>query len=99
VRSIPFHLGQAASLNVARAVPTQETHHSMRSAIIAGLMAVGMLAGCGGTTTDGNGEVHIACADGTMCTGSADECAMKCGESDGTKHAQMAPHSQLSSTA
>ncbi|WNG59301.1 hypothetical protein F0U59_34715 [Archangium gephyra] len=61
----------------------------MRSAIIAGLMAVGMLAGCGGTTADGSEELHIACADGTTCTGSADECVTKCGETDGTKHAQM----------
>lgn len=61
----------------------------MRRTIIAGLMAAGMLAGCGGTTTDGNGEVHIACADGTACTGSADECAKKCGQSDeGKKHAE-----------
>ena len=61
----------------------------MRKAIIAGLMAAGMLAGCGGTTTDGTGEVQILCADGTACTGSSDECATKCGQSDGTKHAQM----------
>lgn len=60
----------------------------MRKAIIAGLMAVGMLAGCGGTTTDGTGEAHVVCADGTACTGSADACATKCGQSDGKKHAE-----------
>ncbi len=32
--------------------------------------------------------MHIVCADGTACTGSADECAQKCGQSDGMKHAQ-----------
>ena len=60
----------------------------MRKAIIAGLMAVGMLAGCGGTTTEGTDKTQIVCADGTACTGSADECATKCGQSDGKKHAE-----------
>ncbi len=72
-------------LIVARAVLTQETHHDMRRAIIAGLMAVGMLAGCGGTTTE---EAYVSCGNGTTCTGSAAECVEQCGASDGdTKHA------------
>ena len=57
----------------------------MRRAIIAGLMAAGMLVGCGGTS---DGEVYTACDNGTTCTGSAAECAEQCGPSDAdTKHA------------
>ena len=51
----------------------------MRRALIAGLMAAGLLAGCGGTT---DGDVDVACADGTTCTGSAAECEAKCGPTD-----------------
>ena len=51
----------------------------MRMAIIAGLMAAGLLAGCGGTT---DGETEFACANGTTCTGSAAECTEQCGPSD-----------------
>ncbi|WP_120586778.1 hypothetical protein [Corallococcus sp. CA054B] len=50
----------------------------MRKAIIAGLMAVGMLAGCGGTS---DGEVFLSCADGTTCSGSAATCEAQCASS------------------
>ena len=52
----------------------------MRMAIIAGLMAAGLLAGCGGTS---DGEMDVACANGTTCTGSAAECEATCGPTDG----------------
>ena len=51
----------------------------MRMAIIAGLMAAGLLAGCGGTP---DGEMDVACANGTTCTGSAAECEATCGPSE-----------------
>ncbi|RKH64013.1 hypothetical protein D7X55_21530 [Corallococcus sp. AB049A] len=50
----------------------------MRRAIIAGLMAVGLLAGCGGTSDE---EVVAACANGTTCTGSVAQCEATCGPS------------------
>lgn len=54
----------------------------MRMAIIAGLMAAGLLAGCGGTSDE---EVPVACANGTTCTGSAAECEAKCGPTDASE--------------
>lgn len=58
----------------------------MRKAIIAGLMAVGMLAGCGGTSSE---EVYMTCTNGTTCTGSAAQCEKQCGQADaGKKHAE-----------
>ncbi|RKH12445.1 hypothetical protein D7V97_08375 [Corallococcus sp. CA053C] len=57
----------------------------MRRTIIAGLMAAGMLAGCGGTS---DGELSVSCANGTTCTGSAAECTEQCGLSNADeKHA------------
>lgn len=61
----------------------------MRRAIIAGLMAAGLLAGCGGTS---DGELHVACANGTTCTGSAAECEAKCASTNaGEKSASWVP--------
>lgn len=51
----------------------------MRRAIIAGLMAAGLLAGCGGTP---DGELEVACANGTTCTGSAAKCEAQCGPTE-----------------
>lgn len=65
-----------------------QVEFTMRKMFIAGLMAVGLLAGCGGTTSDGTEGMTTVCADGTACTGSADECAQKCSLSDGKKHAE-----------
>lgn len=51
----------------------------MRRAILAGLMAAGLLAGCGGTS---DGEMNVACANGTTCSGSVAECEATCGPTD-----------------
>ncbi|EPX59869.1 hypothetical protein D187_002613 [Cystobacter fuscus DSM 2262] len=47
----------------------------MRAAIIAGLMAAGLLAGCGMS----DGQEEISCANGATCIGSAVECEHQCG--------------------
>ncbi|RKH53877.1 hypothetical protein D7X55_13825 [Corallococcus sp. AB049A] len=52
----------------------------MRKAIIAGLMAAGMLAGCGGTS---DGEVYMSCANGTTCAGTAATCEAQCASASG----------------
>jgi hypothetical protein len=63
----------------------------MRAAIIGALMAMGMLAGCGGM----NGDVDVTCADGSTCSGSAATCAAQC---RGTDAAQLPDDSKLMST-